>query len=419
MYCVILFISDRFETAMNISQYTDRGVVISCPESVEIDSGIPPENIAPGVIVHAGSRIRGATTSIGPECVIGAEAPATIEDCQLGRGVHLKGGYFCSATFLDQSEMGSGAHVRAGTLLEEQARAAHTAGLKQTIFFPFVTAGSLVNFCDCLMAGGTGGTNYSEIGSSYIHFNFPPRRDKATASLIGDVPRGVMLDQSPIFLGGQGGLVGPVRIAYGTILAAGSICREDILEENSLVIPKPVAQKEIRNFNPSQYFDIHRIVYNNLLYLGNLHALAAWYRTARYSYMSSDRFSLAGHAGALARIESGIHERIRQLDSFFEKLPESLELSKSLDAFPEEYRRRQTSFLKQWPALKEILERSAPKNTGIEKRDVFLGEWAAMDPDISYLDAIRRLSPEGRNAGTEWLQAIVNYFSCLWNSDES
>ena len=110
--------------------------------------------------------------------------------------------------------MGSGAHVRTGTLLEEQAGAAHTVGFKQTIFLPFVTAGSLINFCDCLMAGGTSRKNHSEIGSSYIHFNFTPRQDKATASLIGDVPRGVMLDQAPIFLGGQGGLVGPVLLDF-------------------------------------------------------------------------------------------------------------------------------------------------------------------------------------------------------------
>jgi len=30
--------------------------------------------------------------------------------------------------------------------------------------------------------------------------------------LFGDVPRGVMLNQPPIFLGGQGGAVGPIRV---------------------------------------------------------------------------------------------------------------------------------------------------------------------------------------------------------------
>ena len=106
---------------------------------------------------------------------------------------------------------------------------------KHTILFPFVTLGSLINFCDCLMAGGTSRKNHSEVGSSYIHFNFTPNQDKVTASLIGDVPKGVMLNQPPIFLGGQGGLVGPCRLAYGTTVAAGTIVRKDELRPGRLL----------------------------------------------------------------------------------------------------------------------------------------------------------------------------------------
>ena len=102
--------------------------------------------------------------------------------------------------------MGSGAHVRAGCILEEQASGAHTVGLKHTILFPFVTLGSLVNFCDCLMSGGTDRKNHSEVGSSYIHFNYTPQPGQGhPPPLVGDVPHGVMLNQAPIFLGGAGG----------------------------------------------------------------------------------------------------------------------------------------------------------------------------------------------------------------------
>ena len=62
----------------------------------------------------------------------------TVEDCQLGAGVRLRGGYFSGAVFLDGAVVGCGAHVRPGTILEEGAEMAHTVGLKQTIFFPFV-----------------------------------------------------------------------------------------------------------------------------------------------------------------------------------------------------------------------------------------------------------------------------------------
>jgi UDP-N-acetylglucosamine/UDP-N-acetylgalactosamine diphosphorylase len=399
---------------MKVSLFIDRGVILPCPESVEIDDSVSPENIAAGVVIHSGSRIRGNQTSIGPGCVIGAEAPATIDNCQLGRGVSLKGGTFTSATFLDKSEMGSGAHVRAGTLLEEEAGAAHTVGFKQTILFPFVTAGSLINFCDCLMAGGTSRKNHSEIGSSYIHFNFTPRQDKATASLLGDVPRGVMLDQPPIFLGGQGGLVGPARIAYGTIIAAGSICRKDILVEKQLYAPPPPAGGGFLDFDQAQYGSIRRIVLNNLIYIGNLRALEAWYRQVRKKYVTRDPFGAACWNGALERIESGILERIKQLRKLAEKMPQSLEKTEARADTSSDHRRQQQAFLKQWPELEEKLRQETPENTGAKDRDAFLAEWEGMDRGISYLEAVARIRPGARAAGSRWLQSVVDCTAFMW-----
>jgi len=132
-------------------------------------------SISADAIIHPGCRIE--NSSVGPGCEIGAEAPVTLKNCQLARNVKLKGGYFENAVFLDGANMGSGAHVRAGTILEEQAGGAHTVGLKQTVLLPFVTLGSLINFCDILMAGGTSRKDHSEVGSSYIHFNFTPNQE--------------------------------------------------------------------------------------------------------------------------------------------------------------------------------------------------------------------------------------------------
>ncbi len=36
-------------------------------------------------------------------------------------------------------------------------------GLKQTILFPFVTLGSLISFCDCLMAGSSHSRDHSGV----------------------------------------------------------------------------------------------------------------------------------------------------------------------------------------------------------------------------------------------------------------
>jgi bifunctional UDP-N-acetylglucosamine pyrophosphorylase / glucosamine-1-phosphate N-acetyltransferase len=257
----------------NINKLIQQGVTIPNPRSVTIGDEVDLGRIAEdGVTLYPGTRIFGASSFVGQGAQIGAEGPATIENCYIGQDVSLKGGYFSGAVFLRKAVCGLGSHVRQGTILEEEASIAHMVGLKQTILFPFVTLGSLINFCDCLMTGGTSRKNHSEVGSSYIHFNFTPNQDKATPSLLGDVPRGVMLNQSPIFLGGQGGLVGPCRIAYGTVLAAGTICRNDQLVEDHLVFGEKAHSGKIP-YITGVYHGLKRILTNNILYIANLYAL--------------------------------------------------------------------------------------------------------------------------------------------------
>jgi UDP-N-acetylglucosamine/UDP-N-acetylgalactosamine diphosphorylase len=187
-----------------ITALIEKGVKIPNPFSVEISEEVNINLISSeDVTIHSGCKIFGKKTLIMQGVTLGSRSPVTIKNCQLGKNVELKGGYFEGSTFLDSANMGDGAEVREGCLLEEEANGAHTVGLKQTILFPFVTLGSIVNFCDILMAGGTNRRNHSEVGSSYIHFNYTPNQDKATASLIGDAAYGVMLNQPPIFLGGD------------------------------------------------------------------------------------------------------------------------------------------------------------------------------------------------------------------------
>jgi len=394
------------------------GVVMPCPASVEVGAEVDPERIAPGVVIHTGCKILGARTSIGPGSELGAEAPVTLEDCQAGRNVALKGGYFSGATFLDGANMGSGAHVRAGTLLEEEAGGAHEIGLKQTLFLPFVTAGSLINFCDALLAGGTSRKNHSEIGSSYIHFNFTPHQDKATPSLIGDVPKGVMLDRAPIFLGGQGGLVGPVRIAYGTVIPAGLICRDDILDENGLYAPPP-APSAPRAFRVGAYRAIGRIVTNNLIYIGNIQALKLWYRLVRQRMMTADPFSQACYDGALEQIDAVLDERIKRLKDLSERMVRSLELARvdrSL-ALPPALAAQQQALVDRWPEMEPRLRAEPAPETGSRDRDAFLSTWEQLGAGASYLEAVASLPPEAKKAGTAWLQAVVDSVSALWKTE--
>jgi len=308
-----------------IVMLVNKGVDIPNPWTLDIGNEVDPERISGnGVTIYPGCRIYGKNTVISAGAKIGYEGPATIDDCQIGPNVELKAGYFNKAVFLEKANMGLGAHVREGCILEEEAGGAHCVGLKQTILFPFVTLGSLINFCDCLMAGGTSRKDHSEVGSSYIHFNFTPDGDKTTASLIGDVPRGVMLNQPPIFLGGQGGMVGPLRVGYGNIIAAGTILRKDIDEENKLIFGKGMSG-EIKDRNPNSYPSISRIVGNNILYLANLVALEQWYMHVRQPFFNKQEFGDLVYAGAMDKLSSAKKERIKRLQAMADKAKTAVE----------------------------------------------------------------------------------------------
>lgn len=338
-------------------------------------------SVSSDAIIHPGCRIE--NSSIGPGCEIGAEAPVTLKNCQLARSVKLDGGYFENAVFLDGANMGSGAHVRAGTLLEEQANGAHTVGLKQAVLLPFVTLGSLINFCDLLMAGGTSRRDHSEVGSSYIHFNFTPNQDKATASLVGDVPRGVLLGEKPIFLGGQGGLVGPSRIAYGSVIAAGGICRKDLLQDGQLYIPPAPVEKTVP-FEPGRYGNLDRIVQNNLIYIGNIRALKAWYQNVRVLFIR-DEFDQACFDGALANLDLILNERVKRLEQLADKAGDA--------------------FSNGWKKPVDTVA-SASLMSEIEAAD-----------KTDYLAVIKGLSPSVRAAATAWLQSIVDETESLHKSN--
>lgn len=377
-----------YETVMQLLQ---KGVDIANPLSLDVGPEVDPDRISgDGVTIYPGCRIYGAKTVISAGVKLGAEGPVTIDNCRLGPGVELKGGYFSKSVFLHKANMGLGAHVREGTLLEEEASGAHCVGLKQTILFPFVTLGSLINFCDCLMAGGTSRKDHSEVGSSYIHFNFTPDGNKATASLFGEVPRGVMLKQPPIFLGGQGGAVGPVLTGYGTVVAAGSVLRNDVPEDSMLVISKALRGLE-RPVTPRVYKNLSRVVAKNVVFLANLSALEAWYVRVRRPFFEAQDMGLLVHEGALEVLATAKQERAKRLAAMVATV--------SPDDEPRtELRERITEVL----ALFDAPE--------VPAGDEFLAALraSALQSAADYVTTIQALPPEVSAAGVQWLQQIVD-----------
>jgi UDP-N-acetylglucosamine/UDP-N-acetylgalactosamine diphosphorylase len=301
----------------SIAALLDKGVRIPHPQSVFVSPDVDPERVHASVTLHPGTRLQGPTLSIGPECDIGSETPATVINCQLGHGVTLAGGFFQGSVFLDGSSVGSAAHVRPGCLLEEEASAAHAVGLKQTILYPFVTLGSLINFCDVWMSGGTSRKDHSEVGSSFIHFNFTPHGDKATASLIGDPAEGLLLNQPPVFLGGQGGIVGPIETAHGVIQAAGSVCRRDLLEAGHLY-QSGSASERWPSYTVGEIKTPQERIRKNLRYIGSLVALRDVYLGFRMRVMARDPFTVACLEGAVDLLGRSVEERVKQLNKLLE-----------------------------------------------------------------------------------------------------
>ncbi len=367
----------------------DKGVRIINPASIEIGDDVDPGRISGDrVVVHAGCRIRGGRTVISAGVELGAEGPVTLENCQLGPRVKLKGGYASGAVFLEGASLGLGHHVREGSILEEEANGAHTVGLKQTILLPFVTLGSLINFCDLLMAGGTSRNDHSEVGSSYIHFNFTPTGDKTTPSLFGDVPRGVMLRERPIFLGGQGGAVGPVRVAYGTVVGAGSIVRDDIRVENSLHLIAPPATTA-RPLTGRGYSRLMPMLAKNLAYLANLDALEAWYRLARAPFFAVQPLGDLVLEGALAALASGRAERIARLTRLATKLT------------PDDP--RHAPVIAAMPGLTALFGGRTPTAP-----DGLLDPLLSRAGSASHIGAVKDLTPGQAGAITGWLQGIID-----------
>jgi UDP-N-acetylglucosamine/UDP-N-acetylgalactosamine diphosphorylase len=394
------------EHTNKVQKLIDKGVQIAAPESVEIGGDVEPDRISgDNVVIHTGCRIFGKSTLILPGTCLGAEGPVTVVDCQIGNNVELRGGYFRDAVFLDGVSAGSGAHVREGTILEEEVTIAHTVGLKQTILFPFVTLGSLINFCDCFMAGGSDRKNHSEVGSSYIHFNYTPNQDKATASLIGDVPRGVMLKQAPIFLGGQGGLVGPCRLEYGSVIAAGTINRKDELRPGRLIFGGAGRSGNVP-FAAGHYHGYKRILTNNIIYLANLTALDQWYDQVRSLFVSKD-FPQMLLEGLQDKLQMAVDERIVRLSEFVHKLleqeTEGLENSSESSSIQKGH--------ENWLPELELFLRENRNRVGEQAlRDRFL-EVIRKKVDQNgkqYLQVITGLSSEASETGTRWLQGIVD-----------
>ncbi|MCL1835629.1 MAG: hypothetical protein FWG48_05655 [Oscillospiraceae bacterium] len=305
-----------------IDELASKGVRIVDPRQTYIAPEVDLSRIYSGSELHPGVRLTGKHTLIAPGAKIGTEGPATLDDSAIGSGAEVASGYLSGATMLSGSKAGANAHFRPGTLLEEDATTAHAVGLKQTILMHAVTLGSLINFCDALISGGSSRNEHSEVGSGFIHFNFTPwgvNGDKATPSLIGNVTDGVFLDRERIFLGGLSGIVGPGTVGFGAATVAGQTIRKPV-PESHIYSGKAASSDVVRPFDSRSLSagHIEKVRESNAQYIAQLYALIGWYENVRLirSIMDSSIELPLVLVGAIEAIRLCVDERIARYNSF-------------------------------------------------------------------------------------------------------
>ena len=290
-----------------------RGVDVWGPERVYISTDVNLDAIEPTAVIRQ-AALSGKDLSIAGGAVIGTSGHAEVSDCQIGPNVELGAGLYQGATLLNSVKVRGFAEIRPGTLLEEEVDIAHSVALKNTTFTACCVAGSLINFCDLFLSGGTSRKDHTEIGSWAIHYNFDPRGDK-WGSLLGGI-RGVLLRSDPVFIGGTCGLVGPLEVGLGAVTAANCTIRKDV-PANTLVSTNDRAVS-IPNFDRKAYGSLRRQFRVTAKLVATLRALEAWYELVRLPHAPARERHL--YEFAMTRVGIQAQERIDRLAKIVAKL---------------------------------------------------------------------------------------------------
>jgi UDP-N-acetylglucosamine/UDP-N-acetylgalactosamine diphosphorylase len=278
-----------------------------------------------------------------------------------------------------------------------------------TVLLPWVTLGSSLNWCDLLVAGGVGPGHgeFTEIGSGAIHFNFTPRGDKATGSLLGNVVDGVFLDRPRLFVGGNSSLIGPIVAEFGAVTIAGGRYGRKLaagLNAPDPSGPEPVATFAAQDFDLETYGSIKRLYDTQVRFAGELTALDAWYGTVRARIARGHPDRAALYERARAQVRLNLNERIAQLGGLARRMEASVRgLAQRRPADPR--LPQHEALLRAWPDVEPRLRK--PGADLDPPPALTLALEASLDGGAErYTDVVRRLSPEGRLAGRDWLARV-------------
>jgi UDP-N-acetylglucosamine/UDP-N-acetylgalactosamine diphosphorylase len=199
--------------------------------------------------------------------------------------------------------------------------------------------------------------------------------------------------------------VGPCRLAYGTIIAAGTIYRQDELRPGRLIFGGAGEGGNI-SYTPVRHRHDKRIIKNNILYIANLFALMQWYRHVRPLFVSPN-FPQVLLAALKEKLERAIDERIKRLGDYCLKMQED----RSLDgnSSPKDLK-SDLQVIRPWPEIQDYLIARHQVTGDTALRDHFLKNLnhAIKNSEKNYITAITGMAPGDTQPGTEWLQGIVD-----------
>lgn len=369
-----------------------RGVDVWGPERVYISGDVNLDAIEPTAVIRQ-ATLSGKDLSIAAGAVIGTSGHAEVSDCQIGPDAELGAGLYQGATLLNGVKVRGFAEIRPGTLLEEEVDVAHSVALKNTTFTACCVAGSLINFCDLFLTGGTSRKDHTEIGSGAIHYNFDPRGDK-WGSLLGSI-RGVLLRSDPVFIGGTCGLVGPLEVGLGAVTAAGCTIRRDV-PEGTLVSSADRAAI-IPSFDRTAYGSLRRQFRVTAKLVATLRALEAWYELVRLPHAPPREQHL--YEFALRRVGVQAQERIDRLAKIVAKLEAGARASSAW--IQAEHRQ----IVQVWPSLRNTLQQ--PVKPQLPAARFTQGYADARGSGQGHLAAVKA-ADAGAVEAEEWLEGVVN-----------
>jgi UDP-N-acetylglucosamine/UDP-N-acetylgalactosamine diphosphorylase len=168
-----------------------------------------------------------------------------------------------------------------------------------------------------------------------------------------------------------------------------------------------------RPHHPGLYREVRRKVCNNLLYIGNLAALRQWYAHLRRPFLLSLEGGAALYEGALEVLDAAVEERVARLRAFAAKMGGSIETGEKVlrDRTKAIHLNQKRELLQNWPEAEKRLAGLADDAIGRDEREAFLASIDERPPvrgTGDYIEFVRALDRESADAGSAWLQSIVD-----------